>query len=313
MPRRRRPRRWRPLLDETLTKYQTYLKAQRGLSRFTVRNYIDDLRPFVAFLKEHNLEVGQLDRNALRRYLATLMQSGYVKHSVARKMSALRTFYRYLIQEKLVTANPARSRWLKIKLDKRLPRFLSQRETERLLATPDVSTPLGMRNRAILELLYASGVRLSEIASLDRSALELPRREMRVTGKGSKERVVLFGQAAQEALERYISQVRPHLMEKPTDALFLNRYGGRLSRRSIETVVTRNALKGGVSLGVHTHTLRHTFATHMLEGGADLRVVQELLGHSSPVTTQIYTHVTQGRAKEVYLSAHPRAQKDKGE
>ena len=179
-----------------------------------------------------------------------------------------------------------------------------------MLQAPDDTTPYGARDRAILELLYACGVRLAELHGLDLDNVALEQRELLVRGKGSKERWVVFGRPAQAALAHYLNQARPQLLsERPETALFLNRDGRRLSRRSIEKVVRRYAVQAATRNGVHTHTLRHTFATHMLEGGADLRVIQELLGHSSPTTTQIYTHVTNKEALAAYLNHHPQVRR----
>jgi integrase/recombinase XerC len=300
-----------------LDRYRGYLIGTKGRSENTVRVYLDDLRSFGEFLERQELAVDSLDRQSLRKYLAWLATSargrdgGYARVSVARKLVSLRAFYRFLLQEGLVQANPIpKGRTFRIKVDKHLPIFLGRTEVVQLLQSPDLSNELGIRNRAILELLYSSGVRLSELTALDTKDVDMQAQEMKVWGKGSKERVVLLGRPAVKAVEHYVRMGRPALEQKPTPALFLNRYGGRLSRRSVEKIVKRYALEAAIRPGVHTHTLRHTFATHMLEGGADLRVVQELLGHSSPATTQIYTHVTQSQARKVYLASHPRAKRE---
>ena len=303
------------LPEGLLDRYREYLTGAKGRSENTVRVYLDDLRPFVEFLKREEISCDSLDRKYLRKYLAWLATSargregGYAKVSVARKLVSLRAFYRFLLQEDLVQSNPVpKGRTFRVKVEKRLPVFLGKGEAEKFVEAPDPSTGLGLRDRAILELLYSSGMRLAELAGLDLSDVDTKAKEARVWGKGSKERVVLLGGPAVAALEEYLSSARPSLAgERPTTALFLNRYGNRLSRRSIEKAVKRYALESAVNPGSHTHTLRHTFATHMLEGGADLRVVQELLGHSSPATTQIYTHVTQNQARKVYLNTHPGA------
>jgi integrase/recombinase XerC len=274
---------------------------------------MDDLRSFQQFLEQEKLPPEKLDRQSLRRYLAWLSRGengrhAYARISVARKLVVLRSFYKFLAQEGVVEKNPVpKGRALRMKIEKRLPVFLDVPEVQRVISTPDAGKELGLRDLALLELLYSSGVRLSELADMDVKDLDFGAREIKVRGKGSKERVVLIGQPAAQALERYIKAARPSLEQRPTPALFLNRYGARLSRRSIEKIVSRAAAQAAVRPGVHTHTLRHTFATHLLEGGADLRVVQSLLGHASPATTQIYTHVTKTQAKEVYMSTHPRA------
>ena len=200
-----------------------------------------------------------------------------------------------------------------IKIDSRLPRFLSQEDVLRLMKSPDMTDNFGFRDRAILEVIYASGMRVSEATNINVDQVNLGQGEVRVLGKGAKERIVLLGKPALALLRTYMMDIRPKLTKmKGSRALFLNRYGSRLSQRSIQSKVRAYARKAGIDSGVHTHTLRHTFATHMLEGGADLRVVQELLGHSNPSTTQIYTHLTQTELRETYHSAHPRAKLPNG-
>ena len=194
------------------------------------------------------------------------------------------------------------------KTDSRLPRFLSQDEAEKLVTSPDPSSDKRIRDKALLELVYAAGLRVNEVYSLNFDSINLETRELMVTGKGSKERVVLIGNSARDAIKVYLAEVRSAIGPAgPEEPLFVNRYGARLSERSIQKIVREYATRAGLGKQVHTHTLRHSFATHMLEGGADLRVVQELLGHSSPATTQIYTHITGKEARRAYMSAHPRA------
>ena len=301
-------------LDDLLQRFGESLRGQKGRSENTVRVYTTDLRPFLAFLDSENLDARQLDRRHLRRYLAWLSTSakgsagGYARVSVARKLVVLRSFYRFLVQEGLVASNPiTKGRSFNITVKRRLPVFLGRDEVERLLAAADATRPLGMRDRAILEMLYSSGIRLSELHGLDTGHINMVEREVKVRGKGSKERVVPLGRPAVESLALYLDSARPRLETDGIQALFLNRYGGRLSRRSIEKIVGRYAMLAATRPGVHPHTLRHTFATHIMEGGADLRVVQELLGHSSPSTTQVYTHVTQNETRAEYMTTHPRA------
>jgi integrase/recombinase XerC len=197
-----------------------------------------------------------------------------------------------------------------MKTAKHLPIFMGYEEIARLLNAPNTSTILGLRDSAILELLYSSGIRLAELAGLNVNQINSTTKEIRVYGKGSKERIVLIGEACIQALNNYLLYGRPELEQTLMPALFLNRYGARLSRRSFEKIVRQYSIKASIRPGVHTHTLRHTFATHMLEGGADLRIVQQLLGHNSPATTQIYTHVTQTQARTIYMNSHPRAKKE---
>ncbi|MBN1863204.1 MAG: tyrosine recombinase XerC [Dehalococcoidales bacterium] len=296
-------------MQEVFTRYINYLDAERNASRYTVRNYTRDLLAFFGYLKSREISsLNEVDRQVLRGYLSYLMKEGFARVSISRKLSAIRSFYRYLIREQLVAASPVADT-SSPKLDKRLPKFLTPEETVRLLEAPDSATARGQRDRALIELLYASGLRVSELASLNLEQVNLETNEIRVWGKGSKERMVLMGKPAAAALTGYLSRGRPELLgAKRNSALFLNRNGGRLTERSIQRALGKYARAAGIKKRVHPHLLRHTFATHLLDGGADLRVVQELLGHASLVSTQIYTHVSQSRARKVYLSAHPLAQ-----
>ena len=306
-------------LDHYLERYPRYLRGQRGLSENTERVYLADLLSFREYLARENLNLNDMNRQTLRGYLAWLATEakgggqGYARVSVARKLTVLRSFYRFLVQEGLFRSTPVPSgRSFKLKVTKTLPKFLGHREVNRLMESPDETAPLGIRDKAILEMLYACGIRLAEIQGLDIPDINFPERTVLVRGKGSKERWVLFGRPTGQALQRYLAEARPQIAVSPTQALFLNRYGERLSRRSVEKLVRRYSAIAGTRADVHPHTLRHTFATHMLEGGADLRVIQELLGHSSPTTTQVYTHVTQLEALTAYLSHHPRADEPAG-
>jgi integrase/recombinase XerC len=300
--------------DHFLEEFPRYLRGQRGLSENTERIYMADLQSFRQYLAAEELGLTDMDRQTLRGYLAWLAtegrggQQGYARVSVARKLTVVRSFYRFLVQEGLFRSTPVPSgQSFKVKVAKTLPDFLGQREVARLMDAPDGSTVHGIRDKAILETLYASGVRLAEIHGLNLADVNFSRNELLVQGKGSKERLVLFGRPTEEALRHYLNESRRELVSKPTEALFLNRYGERLSRRSFEKLVRRYSAEAGTRADVHPHTLRHTFATHMLEGGADLRVIQELLGHSSPTTTQVYTHITKQEALTAYLEHHPRA------
>ena len=307
-------------------KYETYLRGQRALSDNTVRVYLTDLDSYLRYLSETGRTVADMNRRMARSYLAWLatqaretkhpysgrkQKEGYARVSIIRKLTALRCFYQFLVQQGLFKHSPVPSgRSLQIKMEKPLPSFIGKQEAVRLLETPDEETLFGIRDRAILEVLYSCGVRLAEIEGMDLPDIKLSQRQILVEGKGSKERWVLFGQPTADALQKYMGEIRPQLLDSPSEALFLNRYGKRLSRRSIEKLVKGYAARAGLRDGIHTHTLRHTFASHMLEGEADLRVIQELLGHSSPTTTQIYTHITKQEAKNAYLNFHPRAGKE---
>ena len=297
-------------MDEHLNKFITYLIAEKNVSPYTVRNYRREIEQFLSFLKEQGIDSwDEVDRHVLRRYLAWLQAQGYAKASITRRISELRSFCRYLVREGILEANPVRA-ISSPRVPKRLPNYLELEEVEALLAAPDLTSPQGQRDRAILEVLYASGLRVSELVSLNLRNVNLYRGEIRVWGKGAKERVALLGEPACRALKRYIEDGRPKLLRgnKPTNALFLNRSGGRLSTRSVSNILDKYAKLAGLGRRVTPHIIRHTFATHLLDGGADLRTVQELLGHADLTSTQIYTHVSQARAREVYLKAHPRAE-----
>ena len=308
-----------PATTELLARYSRFLTGQRGLSANTHRIYLDDLHKFLAYCRQEGRSLQDMDRQLLRGYVAHLATcgrsdgpkpEGYARVSIVRMLTAVRTFYNFLVQEGWFTASPVPSaRSFPIKVQKPLPSFLGEQETSRLLDAPDTSTPLGVRDRALLEVLYACGVRLAEVHGMNVGDVIRARREILVTGKGNKQRYTLYGEPAADALERYIDEARPQLTADSTEqkALFVNRYGGRLSRRSIEKLVSGYSARVGLRAGTHTHTLRHSFASHMLAGDADLRVIQELLGHSSVSTTQMYTHITKQESRRAYLKFHPLA------
>ena len=305
-------------MQEVFNRYINYLEAERNVSPYTVRNYTSDLvgnykrgsgKGFFQFLKLKRIDsLDIVDKQVLRDYLAYLLEQGIAKASIARKISAIRSFCRYLVREGILLKNPI-EQVASPKLDRRLPTFLTVEETANLLKAPDLGTPQGQRDRAIMELIYAAGLRVSELARLNLEQVNLDTLEIRVWGKGSKERVVLIGEMAATALSNYLSQGRPRLKGERGNqgALFLNKDGSRLTERMVQKILNKYATLAGINKRVHPHILRHTFATHLLDGGADLRVVQELLGHANLATTQIYTHVTQSQARKVYLSAHPMA------
>jgi integrase/recombinase XerC len=298
-------------MQDVFSKYVAYLEAERNVSAYTVRNYTNDLMEFFDFVREKKIEsLKGVDKQTLRSYLGYLMQEGYAKSSIARRLSAIRSFYRYLIREELISASPAATT-VSPKLDRRLPAFLTVDEARRLVESPDISRPYGQRDRALLELLYASGLRVSELVNMNLEQVNLSTNEIRVWGKGSKERIVLIGAPAARALSEYIDKGRRELLgKKRNSALFVNRYGGRLPVRRVQKILARYSRN--INKKVHPHILRHTFATHLLDGGADLKVVQELLGHADLSSTQIYTHVTRNRARQIYLAAHPMAHGDSG-
>lgn len=298
-----------------LDAYLRELSAVGNRSRYTVRNYRSDISSFLTWCRERELDPLKTNRQLFREYLGGLRESGIVPASITRRTSTVHGFYKYLLQEHA----SGKDLLYGIALPKRpmrLPKVLDQNALAALLAAPDGRTPQGLRDRAMFELLYAGGLRVSELVGLDVGQVDLEEATAIVHGKGAKERVVLFGQPAMDALEAYLTKGRPTLSanqkahpgtRKWPNPLFLNRFGGRLTARSVQTMIKRYALKAGIPQDVHPHLLRHSFATHLLDGGADVRVVQELLGHASVTTTQIYTMVTVQRLREVYAEAHPRA------
>ena len=277
--------------EDLLDTYLIAQKARKNLSDYTLRNYANDLRQFFDYLDEGSRGLRTVDRLLVREYLSSLVGSGLANASVSRKVSTLRVFYRYLRNEDVLDVDPM----LGVrgpKKEQRLPRFLTQGEVETLISAADKDTPQGLRDRAILELLYAAGLRVSEVVGVEVANVDLDDQTARVLGKGARERLVMMGRPAVRAVERYLEEGRPKLAKGPATALFLNRDGERLSQRAVQIMVRRCALAAGLDRSVHPHLLRHTFATHLLEGGAELRVVQTLLGHANVNTTQIYTHVT---------------------
>ena len=301
------------LIDE----FMTYLTDVRRVSPRTAEAYAHDVVQFVDYLAQSRGEqaawdLAAVDYPLLRRYLAHLTRAEYNRTSILRKLSALRALFRYLVSTGAIEHNPA-ALLQPASVPKRLPEVLSETEAREMIEFPDENTALGQRNEVLLELLYATGVRVSELAGLDVADLDLERRTARVLGKGNKERMVFFGAPAAEAVRRYLQQGRALLLTKrqgPAEepALLLTRSGRRLQVRQIQNVVRDLALQIGASARTSPHTLRHSFATHLLDRGADLRVIQELLGHKGLATTQIYTHVSQARLQEAYRQAHPLAQ-----
>jgi len=286
-----------------IEEFINYLKEVRGYSPYTLKSYSEDLLQFSRFAeKKGTAEWGKVDIPLLRDFLATLQENKYNRTSILRKLSALRSFYKYLVKSGKLKKNPLLV--LSSPRQRRgLPRFLKVKDIERMLSSAQEDA-LGIRNRAIIELLYSSGLRVGELASLQLSDIKENSEELKIKGKRGKERIVFIGEHAREALRDYLLLSRPLLEKNTNDALFLNRFGGKLSVRGIHKIVSKLAKQA--ALYASPHTLRHSFATHLLERGADLRAVQELLGHSSLASTQIYTHLTVDKLKEVYKKAHPR-------
>src|SRR5215813_41163 len=304
------------LLDQFLE----HLRYERNVSEHTLRNYTSDLQQFLEYLAPTEQKTGtqrklpdikEIDHIKIREWLSTLPASQKRKSSIARKLAALRTFFQFLVREGIVETNPAKV-VATPRLEKKLPQHLSVEEAIRFIETPDIETDLGKRDRAMLELLYATGVRVSELTKLNVSDLDLRHKLIRVFGTRRKERIVPFGEPALESLQNYLKVEERFLSQAPislrdNSALFLNYQGTRITTRSVGRIVEKYIR---ICAGLHNispHALRHSFATHLLDSGADLRDIQELLGHARLSTTQVYTHVSMEKLIEVYDKAHPKA------
>ncbi|HAK55255.1 MAG: tyrosine recombinase XerC [Vicinamibacterales bacterium] len=309
-----------------LRSFLEFLRLNRNVSAHTLRAYESDLTQFVSFMADtlerpvESIGPAEFDQLAIRGFLADLYRRGNSRASSARKLAAIRAFGRYLRRERLIEGDPGALVGTP-KLEQRIPAHLELNEMEQLLEMPDTETPLGRRDRAILEMFYASGLRLSELVALDLDDVDLNGRLVRVHGKGGRERIVPFNRSAAAAVRRYLRDREALVRRAPTPAatrtarrarvrsnpLFLNYRGGRLSTRSVDRLVRRYVAACSTRLGISPHALRHSFATHLLEGGADLRAIQELLGHARLSTTQRYTHVNAAQLLALYKKTHPRA------
>ena len=307
----------RDALAKQVQRFLDHLAVERGLSPHTIAAYRRDLGRYSAFLRErHRTDVRTIDERTVTAYVASVSASThgdgkpYRATSVVRLLSSVRALHRFLLREGVVSGDPTAG-VVRPKLPRSLPKPLSVEDVARLLAHPDRS-PSGVRDRAALETLYAAGLRVSELVGLDVDDVDLAEGSVRVLGKGGKERDVPIGRYAREAITAYLTRVRPGLATRRSrSALFLNRRdGGRLTRQGVSAILVQHAAGAGIARKVSPHTLRHSFATHLLEGGADVRVVQELLGHASVATTQVYTLVTKEHLREVYLTSFPRARRD---
>lgn len=296
-------------MEEQIKEYLHYLAVERGLSINTRNSYERDLMQYADFLKQENVTEWQaVDRYLVLQFLAGLKNDGKASTTIARMITSLRRFHQFLRQERYTDHDPLQHIDSPKKAQK-LPQILSLEEVERLIATPDTTTNLGIRDRAILEVMYATGLRVSELIGLKLGDLHLEMGLLQTLGKGDKERIVPLGDYAIHWIERYLAEVRPLLTKKnPNEPhLFVNNHGRGLTRQGIWKNLKQIVVKAGITKDVTPHTLRHSFATHLLENGADLRTVQELLGHADISTTQIYTHVTKRRMTEVYKEFFPRA------
>jgi integrase/recombinase XerD len=291
--------------------FMNYIKVEKGLATNTLTAYDRDLRKFEAFAEKRSLSLEAVSREHIVDFLGDLYRQGLDSHSVARHMASLRNFFRFGLAEGAITLDPMLN-LESPKTRRRLPVYLRMEDVDRLLNQPDLSTPYGLRDHAILEVLYSTGLRVSELVNLKVSDLEMRVGCLRCIGKGDKERLVPVGRKALAAVRAYLEKSRPQLLGKRETVkaspwLFVNRFGNRLSRIAIWRLLTAYGRRAGIRARLSPHKLRHSFATHLLERGADLRSVQLMLGHADISTTQIYTHVVEERLKQVYKAHHPRA------
>lgn len=292
-----------------LEDYIHYLTYEKHYSDNTVLGYESDILEFFDYLDKEDIKYKKLEYSDIRGYLVELMEKKKDDNStVSRKISSLRGFYKFLVNNDIVKNNVFRLVSLPKKA-KKLPKYFYYNELEELFAVNDLKTPLGQRDNLILEMMYATGVRVSELVNIKVSDIHKSNRTIRIMGKGSKERIVSFGEYCEDALDLYLSDGRNELNKKNSDYLFLNNNGGKLTTRGIRYILEKIIKQTSIDKNISPHMLRHTFATHLLNEGCDLLAVQELLGHESIAATQVYTHVTNDRLKDIYLKAHPRAKK----
>lgn len=304
-------------MESAFRDFETHIDVERNLSSHTKRNYLNDLRQFQTFIEENNVSVKEggedshihVDSMILRSYLAYLYRRNIKKVTISRKIATLRAFFKFLLREGRIKNNPAELIQTP-KIDKYLPSFLSVDEAFSLVETAFKPDAFGIRDRAIIELFYSSGIRVGELTGLNMDDIDWPSGLLKIRGKGKKERIVPVGEPALKAVKRY-TEKRDALLKKGNhereNALFLNRFGKRLSTRSVGRILDKYVLLSGINKKISPHGLRHTFATHLMDSGADMRVIQELLGHESLSTTQKYTSMSIGKLLEVYDKAHPKA------
>ena len=294
-------------MRELLNRYHHYLLIEKGASGNTLEAYGRDLKRYLTYIEQQGIsDARSVSPQTVVDFLVQIKSEGLSANSMNRALAALRGFYNHLLQERVLEESPLAHIEL-AKVWMRLPDTVSQEEMNRILSGPEVSTPSGSRDRAMLELLYATGLRVSELISLSMNSINWQVGFLAVMGKGGKERVVPVGKTAYDCVRRYVDEARPKLIRsKTTEVLFLNRFGRAFTRQGLWKIIVGYAQKAGLQKNVHPHTFRHSFASHLLEGGADLRAVQVMLGHSDISTTQIYTHVTRERLKEIHRKYHPR-------
>ncbi|NLW45972.1 MAG: site-specific tyrosine recombinase XerD [Firmicutes bacterium] len=295
-------------MHEQLQDYLSYLSDERGLAINTLESYGRDLHQYLGYLKDKKkLDIKETTQTTVVGYLLLLQSKGKATATLSRSLAAIKSYYQFLFREGIIERNPTMNLDAP-KQEKRLPKVLSVEDVEQLLEQPDLKYPIGIRDRAMLEVLYATGLRVSELISLKMNDINLEMGYLKCFGKGSKERIVPLGSISIKYLKMYIDHARKFLASTPFETvLFLNHHGKGLTRQGFWKIIKRYAENLDIQIDITPHTLRHSFATHLLENGADLRAVQEMLGHADISTTQIYTHLTKDRIREVYDQAHPRA------
>jgi integrase/recombinase XerC len=298
-------------MRSTVDSFLTYLEVERNASPLTLKSYREDLTALVDYLADDGHHVpspAAITTQDLREYLAAVSEAGYAKSSIARRLASLRSFFRFCQREEIVQNNPAKP-LRNPRRSRKLPHLLSSHDLEILFGTPPATTPAGLRDRAILELTYSAGLRVSEVVGINDSDLYWDDGAVRIRGKGKKERLGMLGSHARDAIRKWMSHrsLASDLQGKPDAPLFTNKFGRRLTARSVERMLENHLKRSGLDIRTTPHSLRHSFATHLLDHGADIRSVQELLGHKSLATTQIYTHVSSASLQQVYERAHPRA------
>ena len=294
-------------MKEHIEQFIYFLEVERGMSKNTIMSYAHDLDKFSAYIKRHKKGVSEVEREDITSFMMYLKDQGLSPSSIARNLAALKTFWKFMVSEQILKTNVASiietpRTW------KKIPDVLNRQEVEKLLDAPSNKGWMGIRDRAILEIMYASGLRVSEVKDLKKSNVNLDAGYVKCFGKGGKERIVPLGNVAGKAIDRYMRMSRSKLCKKEGEShLFLSRLGAKLSRQSLWKMIQKYAIQIGIKKHITPHTLRHSFATHLLEGGAELIGVQEMLGHADISTTQIYTHVSKDKLKKVHDEVHPRA------
>lgn len=291
-------------MEKNIISFLKYLRIEKNYSSLTIINYGKDLKVFLKFLEEKKVNnYNEIDYQFIRKFLEFLYEEEYSKKTIARHISSLRSFFKYLLKENIIKNNPM----ILIsnpKLDKKLPKYLYYEEMEKILSIPDRSTPLGMRDLTILEMLYSTGVRVSELVNIKIEDIDFNEKTIKILGKGNKERIVLYSKVLSNYLDDYL--IKRSTFKPNHNYLFINKFGNKLTDRGVRLIIDNILKKGAVNFHISPHMIRHTFATHLLDNGADLKCVQELLGHKNLSSTQIYTHISNEHLRKVYLETHKR-------